>query len=105
MKIKLFPLLLYCLLSLFVISFNISNAESTNEVSDKVVSMFIGDKEAPVTIIEYASFTCPHCATFHIEVLPKLKTEYTSLLTFRAFSPMLTGIIRILNILPTSPSS
>ena len=38
--------------------------------------MFIGDKEAPVIIIEYASFTCPHCATFHNEVLPKIKTDY-----------------------------
>ena len=38
--------------------------------------MFLGDKEAPVIIIEYSSFTCPHCATFHTEVLPKLKADY-----------------------------
>jgi len=38
--------------------------------------MVLGDPDAPVTIIEYASLTCPHCATFHKEVLPDLKREY-----------------------------
>ncbi len=36
----------------------------------------VGDPNAPVTVIEYASMTCPHCANFHNEVYPKLKTEY-----------------------------
>jgi protein-disulfide isomerase len=36
----------------------------------------LGDPQAPVTIIEYASLTCPHCATFHTEVLPELKERY-----------------------------
>ncbi len=38
--------------------------------------MILGDPEAPVTIIEYASFTCPHCARFHKEVFPKIKKNY-----------------------------
>lgn len=38
--------------------------------------MVLGDADAPVTIIEYASLTCPHCATLHKEVLPQLKAEY-----------------------------
>lgn len=38
--------------------------------------MVIGAANAPVTIIEYASLTCPHCAHFHTETLPKLKAEY-----------------------------
>jgi protein-disulfide isomerase len=38
--------------------------------------MVIGASNAPVTIIEYASLTCPHCARFHTETLPKLKSEY-----------------------------
>jgi protein-disulfide isomerase len=29
-----------------------------------------------VTVVEYASFTCPHCANFHANVLPQLKAEY-----------------------------
>jgi protein-disulfide isomerase len=36
----------------------------------------LGDPAAPVTIIEYASLTCPHCAQFHTEVLPELKERY-----------------------------
>jgi protein-disulfide isomerase len=38
--------------------------------------MVMGAANAPVTIIEYASLTCPHCARFHTETLPKLKSEY-----------------------------
>jgi protein-disulfide isomerase len=36
----------------------------------------LGDANAPVTIIEYASLTCPHCAEFHQDVLPGLKERY-----------------------------
>ena len=36
----------------------------------------LGDPNAPVTVIEYASLTCPHCAQFHNEVLPDLKERY-----------------------------
>ncbi len=36
----------------------------------------LGDPNAPVTVIEYASLTCPHCATFHRETLPRLKERY-----------------------------
>jgi protein-disulfide isomerase len=36
----------------------------------------LGDESAPVTVIEYASFTCPHCANFHINTWPRFKAEY-----------------------------
>jgi protein-disulfide isomerase len=36
----------------------------------------IGKADAPITIIEYASLTCPHCARFHKETLPKLKAAF-----------------------------
>jgi protein-disulfide isomerase len=36
----------------------------------------MGKADAPVTIIEYASMTCPHCAAFHGTVLPKIKSDY-----------------------------
>ena len=36
----------------------------------------LGDPDAKVTIIEYASMTCPHCKAFHKEVLPVLKEKY-----------------------------
>jgi protein-disulfide isomerase len=38
--------------------------------------MVLGRADAPVTIIEYASLTCPHCAAFHTKTLPKIKTEF-----------------------------
>ena len=36
----------------------------------------MGKPDAPNTIVEYASMTCPHCAQFHKSVLPELKTKY-----------------------------
>lgn len=36
----------------------------------------LGAEDAPLTIVEYASFTCGHCANFHEESWPKLKAEY-----------------------------
>lgn len=36
----------------------------------------IGDPKAPVTIVEYASMTCSHCAHFYRDVLPKIKERY-----------------------------
>lgn len=38
--------------------------------------MMMGEPDAPVTIIEYASYTCPHCAHFHEDVLPLIKENY-----------------------------
>ena len=38
--------------------------------------MVMGDEKAPVTIIEYASMTCPHCAHFHETTWPELKKRY-----------------------------
>mgnify|MGYP001828295634 CR=1 FL=1 len=39
------------------------------ELGDKIQ----GEDTAPVTIIEYASMTCPHCASFHKNSYPKIK--------------------------------
>jgi protein-disulfide isomerase len=36
----------------------------------------LGSPDAPVKIVEYASYTCPHCATFHANVFKSLKAEY-----------------------------
>src|SRR5262245_3685832 len=38
--------------------------------------MELGNPNAPVTIVEYASMTCPHCAHFHEAVYPELKKKY-----------------------------
>jgi len=36
----------------------------------------MGNPDAPVVVIEYASLTCPHCARFHVDVLPQVKAKY-----------------------------
>lgn len=36
----------------------------------------MGSKDAPITMIEYASLTCPHCAHFHNDILPQIKANY-----------------------------
>lgn len=49
----------------------------------------LGDADAPITIIEYASMTCSHCANFHANTLPALKEKYIDTgkvkLVFREF--------------------
>ena len=41
-----------------------------------VPDMILGQSDAPVEVVEYASYTCPHCANFHDEVFARLKTDY-----------------------------
>ncbi|MEL7256672.1 MAG: DsbA family protein [Pseudomonadota bacterium] len=41
-----------------------------------VEEMTLGAEDAPVTIVEYASFTCPHCASFHASQFKELKSEF-----------------------------
>jgi protein-disulfide isomerase len=38
--------------------------------------MALGDAKAPVTIVEFASMTCPHCAAFEQNVFPMLRSKY-----------------------------
>lgn len=52
------------------------------EVAAKMKTMtlpqghILGKENAPVTIYEYSSFGCYHCADFHLQILPKLQKEY-----------------------------
>lgn len=36
----------------------------------------LGKADAPITIIEYASMTCPHCAAFDIQTLPQIRSNW-----------------------------
>lgn len=49
---------------------------ATAQDASVVEEMALGDANAPVTVVEYASFTCPHCATFHKTGFPRLKEDY-----------------------------
>jgi len=49
-----------------------ASADAVEKLADNVM----GDDKAPVTIIEFSSMTCPHCAIFHKDTLPGLKSKY-----------------------------
>lgn len=55
-----------------------ANAQTTSGDVDtsSIPDMVSGNSDATVEVIEYASFTCPHCATFHTGAYKKLKAEY-----------------------------
>ncbi|MEE8294088.1 MAG: DsbA family protein [Sphingomonadales bacterium] len=55
-----------------------SQVVSGGEVKGTVVfgDITVGNPDAPITMIEYASMTCSHCATFHNSVLPEIKENY-----------------------------
>lgn len=53
------------------------SAQAQTAAADVVVEeMTMGDPNAPVTVVEYASFTCPHCANFHASTLKDIKKNY-----------------------------
>ena len=58
---------------LVILSHPIS-ANSVLEIAEK--DFVIGDENAPITIIEYASLSCSHCADFHVNTLPELIEEF-----------------------------
>lgn len=49
-----------------------AGGDAVTALADRVM----GDANAPVTLIEYASYTCPHCANWHEDVFKKLKANY-----------------------------
>jgi protein-disulfide isomerase len=53
-------------------------AQSASDVAKPVSlpDMALGPATSPVTITEFASMTCPHCAAFNETVFPKIKSEY-----------------------------
>lgn len=64
-------------------------SEETLAVPGPLGDRMLGSADAPVTIYEYASMTCPHCATFHKESYATLKSDYIDTgkvrLVFREF--------------------
>lgn len=61
----------------------IAAAQTTNDLAARLLATTstlgdktLGDPNAPVVMIEYASATCPHCAEFHEQLLPQIKSDY-----------------------------
>ena len=44
--------------------------------AEEIKRIFVGNKDAKITIIAFESLTCSHCADFHKDVFPQLKKEY-----------------------------
>lgn len=53
-----------------------AEAQEAEVDTSTVVEMVQGAEDAPVTLIEYASYTCPHCANFHADAYKKLKADF-----------------------------
>ncbi len=53
------------------------NAQEAADIdTSSIVEMTLGAEDAKVTVVEYASFTCPHCANFHKDQFKQLKADY-----------------------------
>jgi protein-disulfide isomerase len=53
-----------------------ASADAADLLQVKPQDRVLGQADAPITIVEYASMTCPHCAHFEIEVLPELQKKW-----------------------------
>ena len=62
-----------------IIIFFLFSSLNANEISVLEITesdFVVGNENAPITIIEYASMSCSHCASFHNNTLGDIKTEY-----------------------------
>ena len=70
---KIINIILFFTFSIFNLNLKANEASVLNIKDSDFV---IGDEDAPVTIIEYASMSCSHCADFHNNTLENLKNEF-----------------------------
>ncbi|WP_439579663.1 DsbA family protein [Elioraea sp.] len=52
-----------------------ARAQTLPPIEAMIADRALGRPDAPATVIEYFSLTCPHCATFHRETLPRVKSD------------------------------
>jgi protein-disulfide isomerase len=55
---------------------HVERAQKLKEKGYLIGDLPMGDADAAVEIIEYASLTCPHCRSFHKNILPEIKAQY-----------------------------
>lgn len=53
-----------------------SNAQTSGSGEIALTDIALGADNAPITMVEYASWTCPACLQFHSDVIPMLKSDY-----------------------------
>ena len=71
---KILIIICWVFIAIFTSQSLIANETSARDITEN--DFIIGDENAPITIIEYASMSCSHCADFHTKTLPDLKTEF-----------------------------
>lgn len=54
----------------------VTMGSATSDATFDVVEMVQGNPDAPVQVLEYASYTCPHCANFHLNGYKQIKQDY-----------------------------
>ena len=64
---------IFFLLKIILIFLVISIKSSADTVSNNQKMVFIGSNNADVKVKIFSSFTCPHCANFHFNVIPEIK--------------------------------
>ena len=69
MKYNISKFLIIGIFFIILSKYEIIKAKTDEEI-------FLGNKDAKIIVIEYASMTCIHCANFHREVYPKIKENY-----------------------------
>ncbi len=85
-EVRIRPLAVFaaCALALTACSGASSDDTATKDDAEKITNtntgalaeMVMGNPDATVTVIEYASVTCPHCASFHQGIFPTIKENY-----------------------------
>ncbi len=72
-----FAATLFAMISALFLSTQFAAAQDAADVdTSDIADMVLGNPDAEVTVIEYASFTCPHCAAFHAGGFKDLKKDF-----------------------------
>ncbi len=75
--ITAFAAFTFALFAALAFSLQTATAQDAADVDTSMIAeMSLGNPDATVTVIEYASFTCPHCAAFHADGFKKLKADF-----------------------------
>lgn len=68
-------ILLTLILCLFVAP-SFAQESTPSDLTELLQDRVLGDPEAPVTLVDHSSLTCPHCKSFHVNILPKIKERF-----------------------------